>query len=85
MCVCVWICAHKYRNPWSSENGTGSPRPGVTGDCKHPLWLLGTELRSSEKNRKCTYSLSFFAPFSFRLLVIYTTSEVQQVYRCFEF
>lgn len=33
--------------PWRSEEEAGFPEAVVSGGCEPPIWVLGTELRSS--------------------------------------
>ena len=43
--ACLW--AKCMPCPWRSELGWDSPGTGVTDRCEPPVWVLGTELRSS--------------------------------------
>lgn len=53
VCVgsCLSVCVpNTYRCPWKIEESAQIPE--VTGGCKLPTWVLGTELRSREEQQE---------------------------------
>lgn len=54
MCLCPCACAHMWlyaqecRYSWSPEKDIQFPRVGITSGCNCWMWVLGTELWSSE-------------------------------------
>lgn len=53
MCMCVWVYAYEYKRPqrlWDPSQSESK------GDVRHPLWVLGTELRSVYRVYSIQYS-----------------------------
>lgn len=49
VCVCVGVRAHECRCPWRSEASDPPLELESQGTVSHPIWVLGIEFKSSER------------------------------------